>query len=156
MRALAVAVLVAVAAPPGAAVDKDKEKDEDKAKEAATAFLKALKAKDVDAALKVSATPFGYRDGEKSVVLDDEAALKKWLKERIDAIKDADAQATEIKGLQSFAALKEKIADADKLKTIEDVIGKDGFVAVYRADEKMIPILIRMKDGKAKIVGVGR
>src|SRR5262249_12716827 len=57
MRALAVALLVAFAAPaPVSAADTDK----DKAKEAALAFLKAVKKKDADAVMKTTAAPFVF------------------------------------------------------------------------------------------------
>ena len=65
MRSLAVAVLVAFVAPSAFAADKNEEK----AKEAATALFKAIKAKDVDAVMKLTGTPFVYRDGEKPKVL---------------------------------------------------------------------------------------
>lgn len=151
MRALVVALLVAFAAPVSAA-----DKNEDKAKEAAVAFLKAVKAKDADAVMKVSAAPFAYREGEKVAVLKDTDALKKWVKERLDSIKDAKDVPTEINMVLAFADIKEKIKDEEQRKQLEDVVGKDGFVAVVSADGKMVPILVRIKDGKATVVGLGR
>jgi hypothetical protein len=153
MRTFAAAVLIACTALPGFAADKN----EDKAREAAVAYMKAMKARDADAALKVADVPFGYRDGDTSAVIKDTAALKKWLKEKIEEIKDADAVPTEVKTLVAFAQLKEKVKDSEQLKAVEDVIGKDGFIVMFiTPDEKMLPILVRMRDGKAKIVGVGR
>ena len=152
MRPLAVALLVAVAAAPVSAADKN----EDKAKEAAIAFLKAVKSKDVDAVLKVSAAPFAYREGDKVAVLKDTDALKTWLKEKLDEIKEPDKVPTELAAIHTFADIKDKIKDADQQKTIEEVVGKDGFIAVVSADGKMIPILVRIKDGKATVVGLGR
>ncbi len=151
MRALVVALLVAFAAPVSAA-----DKNEDKAKEAAVAFLKAVKAKDADAVMKVSAAPFAYREGEKVAVLKDTDALKKWVKERLDSIKDAKDVPTEINMVLAYADIKEKIKDEEQRKQLEDVVGKDGFVAVVSADGKMVPILVRIKDGKATVVGLGR
>jgi len=151
MRSLAVALLVAFTSPVPAA-----EKNEDKAKEAAVAFLKAVKSKDVDAVMKVSAAPFAYRDGDKPAVLKAEAAIKTWGKERLEEIKDADKIPTEIEKIVSFAEVKEKIKDEADRKTVEDVVGKDGFVAIITADDKMIPIFVRIKDGKAKVVGIAR
>jgi uncharacterized Ntn-hydrolase superfamily protein len=151
MRPLAVALLVALAVPVAAA-----DKNEDKAKEAAVAFLKAVKAKDADAVLKVSAAPFAYREGDKVNVLKDADALKKWVKEKLDEIKDADKVPTEVSAIHAFADIKEKIKDEAQRKTLEEVVGKDGFVAVVSADGKMVPILVRIKDGKAAVVGLGR
>jgi hypothetical protein len=152
MRPLAAVLFIAFAASSTAAADKN----EDKAKAAAVAFLKAVKAKDADAVMKVSAAPFAYRDGDKVAVLKDTDALKKWLKEKLDEIKDADKVPTELAAIHPFADIKEKIKDEEQRKTIEEVVGKDGFVAVVSADGKMIPILVRIKDDKAIVVGLGR
>ena len=152
MRPLAVVLLVAFAAASAPAADKN----EDNAKEAAIAFLKAVKSKDVDAVVKVSAVPFAYRDGEKVAVLKDADALKKWLKEKLDEIKDADKVPTDLAAIHPFADIKDKNKEADQQKTIEEVVGKDGFIAVVSGDGKMIPILVRIKDGKATVVGLGR
>lgn len=152
MRLLATALLAAFAASPAIAADKN----EDKAKEAAVAFLKAVKATDADAVMKLAAVPFAYRENNAITVLKKEDELKKWLKERLEEIKDADKVPTEVSEMHTFASLKDKIKDEEQRKTIEEVVGADGFIAVVSADGKMIPILIRVKDGKAKIVGLGR
>lgn len=151
MRPLAVLLLAFVGSPVSAA-----DKNEDKAKGAAVAFLKAVKSKDVDAVLKVSAAPFAYRDGDKVAVLKDADALKKWLKEKFDELKEPDKVPTELAAIHPFADIKDKIKDDDQRKLIEEVVGKDGFVAVVSADGKMIPILVRIKDDKAIVVGLGR
>ncbi len=151
MRSVVVALLITLAAPVSAA-----DKNEDKARDAAVAFLKAVKAKDSDAVLKASAAPFIYRDGDKPAVLKDEAALKAWLKDRLEEIKDADKVPTTVDKLAPFADIKAKIGDEAARKMIEDVIGKDGFVAYVAADGKTLPILVRIKDGKAIVVGLAR
>lgn len=152
MRLLAATLFVVFAASPTRAADKN----EDKAKEAAVAFLKAVKAKDIEAILKISATPFAYRDGESVAVVKDTDALKKWLKEKLDEAKDADKIPTEVSAVHAFTDIKEKIKDEEQRKKLEEVVGKDGYVAVVMADGKMIPILVRIKDGKAAVVGLGR
>jgi hypothetical protein len=154
MRSLAVAMLagfIAVFAAPVSAADKN----EDKAKAAVTAFLKAVKAKDVDAVMKVSAAPFAHKDGDDVAILKDTDSLKKWVKERLDEIGDADKVPTEISEFHAFADLKEKVKE-ELRKKIEEVVGKDGYIAVIMADGKKVPILVRIKGGKAVIVGIGR
>ena len=150
MRPLAVALLVAFAAAPCSAADKN----EDKAKEAAAAFLKAVKAKDADAVMKVAATPFLYKDGDNLTVIKETDELKKWVKEKLSEIGNTEKVPTEVKTLYTFAEIKDKIKDAAQRKQVEEVLGKDGFVAVVMADDKMLPILVRVKDGKAAIVGI--
>lgn len=150
MRSLAVGLLVAFAASPASAADKN----EDKAKEAAVAFLKAVKAKDADAVMKASAAPFAHREGGEIGVVKDEAEHKKWIKGKLDEIKDADKVPTEVEKVVPFAELKAKL-EADDQKKVEEVVGKDGFVAMIEVDGKMVVILVRIKDGKAKVVGIG-
>ena len=150
MRSLAVGLLFAFAAAPASAADKN----EDKAKEAAVAFLKAVKAKDADAVMKASAAPFAHREGGEIGVVKDEAELKKWIKGKLDEIKDADKVPTEVEKVVPFAELKAKL-EADDQKKVEEVVGKDGFVAMIEVDGKMVVILVRIKDGKAKVVGIG-
>ena len=150
MRALAVGLLFAFAAAPASAADKN----EDKAKEAAVAFLKAVKAKDADAVMKASAAPFAHREGGEIGVVKDEAELKKWIKGKLDEIKDADKVPTDVEKVVPFAELKAKL-EADDQKKVEEVVGKDGFVAMIEVDGKMVVILVRIKDGKAKVVGIG-
>jgi len=150
MRPLIVTIVLAFVAPQVFSA----EKNEDKAREAAVAFLKAVKAKDVDAVLKVSAAPFVYQDGEKAAVLKDEAALKAWVKERLDGLKEADKVPTKVEKIVPFAELKGEIKDADERKKVEEIVGNDGFVAIVSDGGEMIGILIRVKDGKATVVGV--
>jgi len=153
MRLLAVAVLFAFAVPTVAAEDKP----EVKAKEAALALLKAVKAKDLDAIMKMTAVPFAYKDGDKPKVLKAEADVKAWIKDRLEEIKDTDKVPSELETLLPFADLKDKIEDKDDRKLVEDVVGKDGFVAIVNGDGKMVIILVKItKDGKAKIVGIGQ
>jgi hypothetical protein len=151
MRALAVGLLVAFVGAPAPAADKN----EDKAKEAALAFLKAVKAKDKDAVMKTVAAPFAHREGGEIGVVKDEAELKTWIKGKLDELKDADKVPTELEKVVPFADLKDQIKDEADKKKVEDVVGKDGFVAIIQADGKMVVILVKVTDGKAKVVGIG-
>lgn len=149
MRQLAIAATL-VFAPAAAAADKP----EDTAKAAAVAFLKAVKAKDVDAAVKLTDVPFLYRDGGLATHKD-AAALKTWLKDKFGEVKDPDKVPTTTDEILDFAAVKEKIKDEKERELAEEVIGKDGYVAVVTPDDgKKVGIAIRMKDGKAKVVGL--
>ncbi len=103
------------------------DKDEEKAKEAAVAFLKAVKAKDLDAVMKVSAAPFAHREGGAIEVLKDEDALKKWLKGRLDDLKDTDKVPTSLESFTTFANLKDKIKDEAQGNTVVD-LGRVGGV----------------------------
>lgn len=152
MRMLAVAVLFAFVASPARADDKA----EAKAKDAAVALLKAIKAKDLDAIMKLSGAPFAYRgEDKKPKVLKETADVKAWVKERLDELKDADKVPTELDKITPFSELRDKIKDEEDRKTLDGVIGKDGFIAFVKTpDDKTVAILVAIKDGKAKIVGI--
>ena len=151
MRLRFTGVLFGLLALPALAADKDEDKD--KAKEAAVAFLKAMKAKDIDAMMKVSAVPFSYRENKKVDGFKDTNALKKWLKEKLDEIKEPDKLPTKLSLIKPVA----DIEDEKFRRILELVTGKDGFMVVTSSDEKVVPILlVRIKEGKAQIVGVWR
>ena len=153
MRSLA-ALFVALAAATAPAADTDKDKD--KAKDAAVAFLKAVSAKDLDAVLKAAGTPFLYRDGDKTAALKDEAALKTWMKERLDAVQVTDKLPLKVESVQPFADVRGQITDAAERERFDQAVGKTGFVMVATApDGKAVPLYVRVVDGKARVVGYG-
>ncbi len=149
MRILSSLTMLAVCAPLFAA-----DKSEDKAKEAAVALLKAVKAKDAAAAMKLSDVPFLYKDN--GLATHKEAAdLEKWLTEKVGSVKDADQVPTAIDELLPFAAVKEKVKTDKEKALVEEALGKDGFLAIVAApDGKKVGIAVRIKDGKARIVGI--
>ena len=149
MRCLAIAIAFAFTSTTFAA-----DKAEATAKEAAIAFLKAVKTKEADSVMKLCDVPFAYRDGGITAHKDADS-LKKWIKEKLESLKDPDKVPTEISEMMPFATVKEKIKDASEKELAEQVMGKDGFLAVIMSDDsKKIGIAIRMKDGKPKIVGL--
>ena len=155
MRTLAAALLVVFAASVATAADKEKS-DADKAKDAAVAFLKAVNARDLDAVMKTVGTPFIYREDNKAAVVKDEAALKGWVKERLSALQDMDKVPLTVENVQPFAKTRDSIKDANDLKAFDEVMGKDGYVMVAKQADKLIPLYVRVKDGKALVVGYGR
>jgi hypothetical protein len=130
------------------------DKLEETAKDAAIAFLKAIKTKDADAVVKLCDVPFAYREGGITTHKDADS-LKKWVKEKLETLKDPDKVPTTIDEMMPFATVKEKIKDASEKELAEEVMGKDGFLAVIMTeDNKKVGIAVRMKDGKPKIVGL--
>src|SRR5438046_2773952 len=85
-RFAAASCLVALTAPVSPAADTDA----DKAKEVAAAFLQALRDKKPEAALATTDVPFAYVVNGKPGIDKDSAALKKWLKGRVEGIKEDD------------------------------------------------------------------
>ena len=150
MRLLLAAALLALA--PAARAD---EKPEAKARAAALELLKAVKAKDADAVLKLTAVPFAYKDGDRPKVFKEEAQVKAWVKDRLAGVADPAKVPTDLAALLPFTEVADKIENADDRKLVEGVVGKDGFVALIDADGKTVIVLVKVTDGKAKVVGIG-
>jgi hypothetical protein len=130
------------------------DKPEDLAKTAALDLLKAIKAKDAEAVLKLMDTPFLYHEGSLATHKD-KADLKTWVTNRLADLKDPDKVPSTIDEVVTFATIKEKIKDDAERTLAEEAVGKDGFVAMTSTgDGKKVVIPVRMRDGKARIVGI--
>jgi len=154
MRLLAIALLVAFAAPPASAADKD----EDKAKEAALAFLKAVKSKDIDAVMKTVDVPFLTAVEGKPKVFEKIEDLKTDLKAKLEMIKDADKVPNEIGEVLDIAAIRKKIEgkkDEEIVKMVEKVLGEKGY-AITLGKERGAVVFVRIKGDKAIVVGLPR
>ncbi|AMV23746.1 hypothetical protein VT84_04990 [Gemmata sp. SH-PL17] len=152
MRPLAVALLVAFAAPVSAA-----DKDEEKVKDVSLAFLKAVKAKDLDAVMKTVDVPF-ILDGKSEPITKPEE-LKDALKPFLEKVKPENVP-TELGTLLDGPALRKQFEGKEKerekqLADIEKILGKTGYVMLLVRDGKERGgILVRIKDGQAKVVGI--
>ncbi len=159
MRLLTIFTLAVLVA---GAVARADDKPEDRAKSAAETFLKALKSKDVPAAVKAADVPF---------LLPDIKAKQP----KLDRVEKADALAAALKPLveekegfptavgevQSLAALKKKIGEGPEanepmVTTILEVGGDDGYLVSLVDDkkEKAGMLLVRVKGESAKVVGI--
>ena len=139
------------------AVDADKL-----AKECADAFIKALLDGKVDDGMKLCATPFRDHDGNK---LDNLDKFKRDFERPPPAgIEVKVGEPIELSKLNAFLKKMElKELDADTIKQYEEFTGKDGRIVMLELKGNGAPppgdspphMLIRVKDGKAHIVGVG-
>ncbi|MBP3960749.1 hypothetical protein J8F10_36470 [Gemmata sp. G18] len=154
MRPLAVALLVALAVPVSAA-----DKDEENVKDVSLAFLKAVKAKDLDAVLKTVDVPF-ILDGKAEPITKSEE-LKDALKPFLEKV-EPERVPTELGTLLDSTAFRKKFEDRGlnkerekQLADIETVLGKTGYVVmIVRDGKERGGLLVRIKDGRAKVVGV--
>jgi len=150
MRLLLVAAALAVAAPQVCAADKD----EDKAKEVSLAFLKAVKAKDLDAVMKTVDTPF-LMESQGPIAKPDE--LKDAMKTFLEKV-NPDKVPSEVGTVLDLPALRKKIkekADEKEVEKIEKILGKTGYVVMLKVDGKERGgLLVQVKDGQAKVVGI--
>lgn len=146
-------------------VKKPPKVDNDKiAKECVEGFIKSIMEGKGDDAIKRLATPFRDHGGQKKESLDE-------FKREFDRPPPAGAEIKtsgepfELSKFNEVLKKKEyKELDADTIKDYESYIGKDGRIILIELMQNGKPapvrefpphMLIRVKDGKAHIVGVG-
>ena len=137
----------------GSSLSLAADKPEDQAKEVVGQFVKAVKAKDVDAVMKVAGVPW-FADGKEVIKSEDE--LKTYVKSKLDGLKDPDRVPSEVIRVERWDKFprREKLG-ADDAKKVDEVVGKDGLVVILGRDGKDAgAILVRVEGGKVKVVGV--
>jgi hypothetical protein len=163
MRPFAVVLLFAVISTLAYGADKD----EDKAKEMVAVFIKALKAKDIDAVMKTVDVPFFMRDKESKLIEKTED-VKTTLKGLLAELKDPAMIPSEIVSVHDLPALRKLVMDKSKdnkdkdsdkvkkeLELLEKALGEKGYAVVIGRDGKPHGgVLIRIKGGTAKVVGL--
>jgi hypothetical protein len=155
MRTLAAITVLVLAGSVATAADTDA----DKAKDVTLAFLKAVKAKDVDAVMKTVDAPFVFDYGATSPKTvekaDDLKAAVKALLEDVEPEKIPTEVGT-VYDMAAFAKLAaEKGANAEADKAVK-LVGKSGYVVTMKAKNgrEIIGIFVRIKDGKALVAGI--
>ena len=149
MRLLITAALLLLVIPWAAAADDDEEK----VKKAAKGYLRALRSKDVDAVMKTVDLPFLYEWEREPTAMPVE--LRKSFERFLKNIK-TEQLPTDIGRLVDMQGVRKLFEQKTKQKA-EDVVGERGFaVFLEREGQELGPILIRLKDGKAVVVGMPR
>jgi hypothetical protein len=159
MRAFIAYVLIVFATSLHAA-----DKDEDKAKEAAAAFLKGLKDKDLDAMMKTVAVPFVFDMGSQNAkTIEKRDELKETMAKLIEIAVPEKVMALELGKVYDMAGLANHFKDMGKAEEAEEfieqakkLVGKDGrmVMLVKKGGKEDLGFLIRFKDGKALIASV--
>jgi hypothetical protein len=131
--------------------------DADQAKAAATAFLMAVKAKDVDAVMKTTDVPFVFDCGQKEAqTFEKPDALKAALKMLIAEVDPKEARTTvgEVRDLAALAKEAKEQGGEKIYAAMEKLVGKTGYmVRVPSKDGKdSYGVLVRIKDGTALVV----
>jgi len=156
MRILAAAILVGLTAPLAGAADKD----EVKAKEAAVAFLNAVKAKDLDLVMKTVDVPLLYEFDREGRLIEKSDELKKTMTAFLAKIEPEQVpselgSAVDLPGLRKLFEGREE-SDRKMFERIETVTGRSGY-AIYlkkQGGREAGALHVRIKDGKAVVVGI--
>ena len=124
---------------------------EDSARQAVTAFLKAIATKNVDAILKTTGVPF-LTDG--LVLLKTRDQVRKYLSEEI-ASAPANEMADSILGVMSYEKSR-GVTDPRMLKERDKVLKTgDYLVGIGRNQVSRGLLLVRVRGGSAAVVGIG-
>lgn len=121
------------------------------------AFLKAVKAKDIDALMKTVDVPFLIEGKGEPFTRTDE--LKESLTTFLTKIMP-DRVPTELGKTLDLKAVRKEFegkSDTKPLERIEQVLNKSGYAVFLKRDGKERgALLVRIKDGKAIVVGIPR
>jgi hypothetical protein len=141
---MAAGVCVVPAAPPIQKADMA----DTQAREVVEQFMKAMKAENVDAVMKTVDVPF-FWDGVMNIK--DQGDLKRHFAEVFED-KDLSQLKYTIKEVHTFAAMREKM-DKKELVLLKDVLDNKDRVVVVSLPRDGIAVMVRLRDGKAKVVG---
>jgi hypothetical protein len=134
----------------GAADDPPKE--ERLARDAATRFIKALNAKRLDELMKIADVPFWSGDEE---LIEDRDELRKLLKEAVEGMGDRTFP-TEVTQVLTYAEARKKIEDAKTLALLDKLLDRTDRLVGFGKDGGAPGVLVRIRNGKARVVGGGR
>jgi hypothetical protein len=156
MRLLAAGLFASLAVSLAVAADTDA----DQAKEVAIAFAKAVKARDIDAVMKTVDVPFLMVIDRKPTIIEKLDDLRADLKAKLDMAQNLDKLPTEVGDFLDMPALRKKLEtnpDKEAIKLVERVLGEKGFaVGIGKSGERGVAVFVRIKNGKAAIVGLPR
>lgn len=149
LAAMAMGILLSPSTFPGSTQDT---KADDKAKAVFGSFVKAIKSKDLNGMMKLNAVP--WLDSSQKIIRN-EKELKEMFKGFLDEGKEASFVNSAIKEVVSYSRFRKKFGDNEDnkqfLKMLDELkLMKDDRVIV-QADTA---ILIQIRDGKAKIIGI--
>ena len=135
------------------AVRADEEADK-KAREAATEFMNALKAESIEGVLKVAGVPF-YEDGHQ--VIAERDGVEKLVRDLFEK-EDLSSVKFEISKVHAFEDVREKFSEA-KRDLLKGVMADGDRVVQFTLDddgqkEEEFLVLVRLREGTAKVVGV--
>ena len=130
------------------------DKPEDLAMKVVEDFAKAVKAKEIEAILKLTTVPFV--DGDPDKIIKDADELKKNIAEKLEKVKpeEVPTEVSKVEAWTKFREKAEKPEEKEKVKKVNDILGENGQLVTLSADGKNVIILVSIKDGKAKVVGI--
>lgn len=156
MQRLLVAAIGLASGVAGIAAPKpiDNAPTEKEIKEFATKVVTALIEKDIDGFMRMTEVPFhqpgGYFWNEKE-------DLNRWIKKALDD-EPFSKGVNEIKSIKTFEATKASLSEAEN-RSFNEALGEQDFVVCVNTEfggrKKQLPLLIKIKSGKPRLVGWG-
>lgn len=127
------------------------EKANAQAREVVEKLAKAVKAKDIDAVMKIVDVPF-FWDGKKTIK--DRDDLRKEIV-GVFAEKDFSEVTLEVKEVFTVEVVQGKLKEKER-ELLKDVVTKDDRVVLLgtNMDKDKVAVFVRLRDGKARVVGI--
>jgi hypothetical protein len=132
----------------GVAAQEKADKADTQAKEAAEQFMKAMTAEDVERVIKAVELPF-FWDGVQ-IVKDRDDLKKRFAK--VFEEKDLIGIEYNIKEVHTLAKYQEKLSAKDR-DLLTEVLGNADRVVVVAVKREGIAVMVRIREGKAKVAG---
>jgi hypothetical protein len=146
---LVVLVLPLIAAR---AADDPTKKEERLAKDAAIRFFEALNAKRLDDLMKIADVP--WWSGEAELVKDRDE-LRKLLKAVVEQMGDRKLP-TKATQVLTYAQVRKKIDDPKTRAILDKLLDQNGRWVDFGKDGNGPGVFVRVRQGKARVVGSGR
>ncbi len=132
-----------------AAAKEERDKADIQAKEVAAQFMKAMKAEDSQAVMKVVEVPF-FWDGKKNIK--DRQEMERNFA-RVFEEKDLTQIEYTIKAVHTFGKLPENLLNEKDKGLLKEVLDKDDRIVLVALKRDGLAIMVRFREGKAKVVG---
>jgi len=152
LASLAVAAAVLALFIPTVRADDEADK---KVREAATEFMNALKSESVEGVMKVADVPF-YEDGHQ--VIAERDGVEKLVRELFEKEDDLGSIKFEITKIHAIENVREKFSEP-KRELLKGVMADGDRVVQFKVEhdgqtEDGFLVLVRVREGMAKVVGV--
>lgn len=132
----------------GTVAQEKADKADTLAKEATVQFAEAMKAENIEAVMKIVDIPF-FWDGVKNIK--DREELKEAFAE-VFAEKDLTQLEYTIKEIHTVAKVLENFSEKER-KLLREVVDKDDRIVLVWTKRDGIAVVVRIRQGKAKVVG---
>jgi WD40 repeat protein len=132
---------------------------DDEAKDTATAFVKAVNAKDLKALLPLCDVPwFDANDDDGDRIIAKRADLNKDWEKKLAKVNTGPKATIRVKEIWTYEKARKTADDEKRRKLLDQVLAKEDRVVHVEVEERgrrfQVTVLVRLRGGKGKVVGI--